>query len=167
MKKLAIGVVFGLMATWVFAGSEASFPADFKSYKSASTPLTHIGALPGCNADVSSLPKIYQETVATYCNIKPGGPGKVDVLVKPSAVKTYKARNGKFKDGDTLILWLKDLKAIFVTEYKGGKPLYGAYTEDGKDIAGAPGSGLNPNDCRTCHTGYAAFCLNGQCGREQ
>ncbi len=166
MKKFATFTLGILATTALFAGSETPFPADFKSYTPASTPLTHIGALPGCDADVSSLPKIYQETVATYCAIKPGGPGKVDVLVKPSAMDTYKKRTGKFKDGDTLILWLKDIKAIFVTTYKGGKPLYGAFTEDGKDIAGKPGSGLNPQDCRTCHTGYAAFCVNGQCGKQ-
>ena len=168
MKKSIVSLAsIALVSSALYAGSEAPFPADFKTYTHASTPLTHIGALPDCNANVSSLPKIYQETVATYCAVKPGGPGKVDVLVKPSAMDAYKKRDGKFKDGDTLILWLKDIKAIFVTTYKGGKPLYGAYTEDGKDIAGAPGSGLNPNDCRTCHTGYAAFCVNGQCGKQQ
>jgi hypothetical protein len=108
---------------------------NFKSYIPASTPLTHIGALPGCDADVSTLPKIYQETVSTYCNIKPGGPGKVDIVVKPSTMPAFKKRNGKFADGDTMVLWLKDIKAIFVTQYKGGKPLYGVFTEDGKDFA--------------------------------
>ena len=166
MKKLKVAMIVGVLATTLFGASEVKFPADFKSYTGASTPLTHIGALPGCNANVSSLPKIYQETVSTYCAIKPGGPGKVDVLVKPSAMNSYKKRDGKFKDGDTLILWLKDIKAVFVTTYKGGKPYYGAFSEDGKDIAGAKGSGLNPNDCRTCHTGYAAFCVNGQCGKQ-
>ena len=147
MKKLKVAMIVGVLATTLFGASEVKFPADFKSYTGASTPLTHIGALPGCNANVSSLPKIYQETVSTYCAIKPGGPGKVDVLVKPSAMNSYKKRDGKFKDGDTLILWLKDIKAVFVTTYKGGKPYYGAFSEDGKDIAGAKGSGLNPNDC--------------------
>jgi len=167
MKKTAISLLIGLSVTTLFAGSEIPFPKDFQTYPSVATPLTHIGALPGCDADVSSLPKIYQETVATYCNVKPGGPGKVDVLVKPSALSTYKKRDGHFKNGDTLILWLKDIHAIFVTEYKNGKPLYGAFSVDGKDIAGAPGSGLNPKDCRTCHTGYSAFCVNGQCGTQQ
>lgn len=162
-KYIAIATAL-LTAASLYAASETAFPADFKSYPSVSTPLTHIGALPGCDADVSSLPKIYQETVATYCNIKPGGPGAVDVLVEPSAMKAYKTRDGRFADGDVTILWLKDIKAIFVTEYKGGKPLYGVFTEDGKDIAGADGSGLSPNDCRVCHTGYEAFCINGQCG---
>ena len=167
MKTLLSIALLTVSFSSAFAASETSFPADFKNYVSASTPLTHIGALPGCDADVSTLPKIYQETVSTYCNIKPGGPGKVDVTVKPATMERYKMRNGKFEDGDTMILWLKDIKAIFVTEYKGGKPLYGVFTEDGQDIAGADGSGLSPNDCRTCHTGYGAFCVNGQCGTQE
>ena len=167
MKTLIVAAILSLGISSLFAASETAFPADFKSYKSASTPLTHIGALPGCDADVSSLPKIYQETVSMYCNVKPGGPGKVDIIVKPSSMQAYKKRDGKYKDGDVLILWLKDIKALFVTEYKDGKPLYGVYSEDGKDISGAEGSGLSPVDCRTCHTGYGAFCLNGQCGTQQ
>ena len=162
MKKVILGLL--VMASAVFAASETAYPADWKTYKSVDTTLTGIGALPGCEADVSSLPKIYQETVATYCAIKPGGPGAVAVLVKESAADSFKKRDGKYKDGDVLILHLKDIKALFVTEYKGGKPLYGVFTEDGKDIAAAAGSGLNPQDCRVCHTGYEAFCVNGQCG---
>jgi len=156
-----------LSAALLFAGSEAGFPANWKSFTSVNTPLTKIGALPGCDADVSSLPLIYRETVSTYCAIKPGGPGAVEVLVNQKAKDAYKKRDGKFPDGSVLILHLKDLKALFVTTYKGGKPLYSVYTEDGKDISSKKGSGLNPQDCRTCHTGYKAFCVNGQCGTEQ
>lgn len=162
-KILPIIACIGLLN----AASEASFPKNFKNFVKVNTPLTQIGVIPGCDADVSKLPKIYQETVATYCNVKPGGPGKVEVLVSPSALKTYKKRDGKFKDGDTLVLWLKDIKAIMVTQYKNGKPLYGIFTEDGKDISGPKGSGFHPQDCRTCHSGYEAFCVNGQCGRSR
>jgi len=147
----------------LFAGSESSYPADWKSFESVSTPLTHIGALPDCNADVSSLPAIYQETVATYCAVKPGGPGAVAILVNAKAKGPFVKRDGKFPDGASMILHLKDLKVLFVTTYKGNKPLYSIYTEDGQDAANVAGSGLNPADCRTCHTGYGAFCLNGQC----
>ena len=155
------------MAAALFAGSESSFPADWKSYKSVKTPLAVIGALPDCNADVSSLPAIYQETVATYCAVKPGGPGKVEILIGKSAEAPFAKRDGKFPDGATMILHLIDLKVLFVTTYKGNKPLYSIYTEDGQDAANKPGSGLSPSDCRTCHTGYAAFCLNGQCATKQ
>ncbi|WP_415398210.1 hypothetical protein [Sulfurimonas sp. CS5] len=154
-------------ATILFAGSESSYPSDWKSYESIKTPLAILGALPDCNANVSSLPAIYQETVATYCAIKPGGPGAVAILVNKSAKEPFAKRDGKFPDGATMILHLKDLKVLFVTTYKGNKPLYSIYTEDGQDAANAPGSGLNPNDCRTCHTGYGAFCLNGQCASQK
>ena len=160
IKKVLVIVA---MTTMLFAGSESSYPSDWKSYESVTTPLSIIGALPDCNADVSSLPAIYQETVAMYCAVKPGGPGAVAILVNKTAKSSFAKRNGKFPDGSVMILHLKDLKVLFVTTYKGNKPLYSIYTEDGQDAANAPGSGLNPNDCRTCHTGYGAFCLNGQC----
>lgn len=159
--KLKIALSTVALSTMLYAGSEASFPADWKSYTSMPTPLMSIGALPGCDADVSTLPAIYQETVATYCAVKPGGPGAVDVTTnKPDE---FKKRSGNYSDGMYSILHLKDLKVLFVTEWKGNKALYGVYTEEGKDAAGAPGSGLNPQDCRACHTGYAAFCNNGLC----
>ncbi len=167
MKKLVSAItVISLLSISAFAASEAEFPKNYKEFTSVKTPLMEAGgALPGCDADVSSLPKVYQETVATYCAVKDGGPGKVEVLVSPSALDTYKARSGQFSDGDTLILHLKDLKVLFVTTYKGGKPLYSIYDESGKDVSSSAGSGLNPVDCRTCHTGYDAFGVNGQMGR--
>jgi len=160
LKKIILVLV---LVSPIFAGSEATYPADWKSFESVSTPLTHIGALPDCNADVSSLPVIYQETVATYCAVKPGGPGSVGILVNAKAKTSFIKRDGKFPDGASMILHLKDLKVLFVTTYKENKPLYSVYTEDGQDATNIPGSGLNPEDCRTCHTGYGAFCLNGQC----
>jgi hypothetical protein len=164
MRKVILASL--VFVSILFGASETSFPKDWKEYKEIKTPVATIGgALPDCSADVSSLPKIYQETVATYCNIKHTGPGRVSVLVKPDAVDIYKKRDGKYKDGDITLFHLKDLKAFFVTEYKDGKPLYGVYTEDGKDISNAQGTGLNPQDCRVCHTGYEAWCVNGQCGK--
>lgn len=148
----------------VEAGSEAAFPKDWKNWVSVSTPLTGIGALPGCDADVSTLPLIYQETVATYCAVRQGGPGKVDVLVDPSAQEAYKKRNGKFKDGTMMILHLIDMKILMVSGKKSGEATYGVFTEDGKDIT-APTGPLSVESCRTCHSGYSAFCIAGQCGK--
>ncbi len=159
-KKVILTIV---MVTALFAASESSYPTHWKNFASVKTTLATIGALPGCDADVSTLPAIYQETVATYCAIKPGGPGAVEILVNAIAKKAYTKRNGKFPDGATMILHLKDLKVLFVTTYKNNKPLYSVYTENGQDAAGDVGSGLNPQDCRKCHTGYSAFCVNGQC----
>jgi len=161
MLVMFFGIGFSLLDAE--AASEASFPSDWKKWISVSTTLTEIGALPGCDADVSKLPPIYQETVATFCGVRQGGPGKVAVLVNPSAMDVYKTRNGKFKDGSNMILHLKDMKVFFVTGHKGGNAAYGVFTEEGKDITAADGP-LSVKTCRNCHTGYQAFCVSGQCG---
>ena len=144
----------------------ADFPQDWKQWNYINTTLTGIGALPDCSADVSKLPPIYQKTVETYCGIKPGGPGKVAVLVKPSALKSYETRNGKFPDGSNMILHLKDMKVLFVTAHKDGKPNYAIFTEEGKNVTGSAPS-LTAETCTSCHTGYQAFCKSGQCGTKK
>lgn len=145
----------------------ANLPADWTKWPAVKTPLMEAGgALPGCDANVSSLPPIYQETVKVYCGVKPGGPGKVAILVRPDAMKAYAARDGKFPDGANLILHLKDMKAIFLTTHKGGAPGYSVHTEDGKDVT-SPNGPLAASTCVTCHTGYQAFCKGGQCGAKK
>ncbi|MBF0273957.1 MAG: hypothetical protein HQK84_01865 [Nitrospinae bacterium] len=166
-KSFIIGAVTFLgvaFSSHAMAG-DIAFPADWKDWNSVSTTLTGIGALPGCDADVSSLPPIYQETVATYCAVKEGGPGAVAVLVNPADADAYKNRNGKFSDGPSMILHLKDMKILFVSGHAGGQAVYGVFTEDGKEIT-APEGPLAASTCTNCHTGYTAFCLNGQCGTQ-
>lgn len=170
MTKRSIFLLFALFgfAHFATAASETLYPDDWRSWKEVTTPLAQVGAIPGCDADVSGFPPIYQETIEVYCGVKPGGPGKVRILVKPSASAAYKARNGSFADGSNLILHLQDLKLLFLTGHKAGKDVYGVFTEDGKDVtdsgADAP---LSAATCRVCHSGYAAFCVAGQCGTEQ
>lgn len=159
---VSISIIFSYISSE--AASDASFPSDWQKWTSVSTTLTGIGALPDCNADVSTLPPIYQETVATYCGVRQGGPGKVAILVNPAVMDAYKARNGKFNDGTNMILHLKDMKVLFVTGYKGGSVVYGVFSEDGKDMTAKDGP-LAASTCKNCHTGYAAFCVNGQCGK--
>lgn len=139
------------------------FPKEWKTWKSTDTTLTKIGALPDCDADVDSLPEIYQETVFTYCEVKEGGPGKVGVLVNKTHQEAFSKRSGTYKDGAAFILHLKDLKVLFTTGYKDNAPVYKVFTEDGKDITAKSGP-LAANTCITCHTGYRNFCKNGQCG---
>lgn len=156
--------ILSMLATQaVYAAGETPYPADWKSWTSVTTTLTTIGALPGCEADVSSFPPIYQETVETYCAVRPEGPGAVAILVKPDVEASYKTRNGKQSDGSNMILHLKDLHLLFVTGYKDGVPVYSVFKEDGTDATGADGI-LSANACRVCHSGYEAFCTNGQCG---
>ena len=148
-----------------FGDSETPFPSDAKNWQAVQTPLAKIGALPGCDADVSALPPIYQETVATYCSVKQGGPGAVEILVKPAVMKLYKERSGGYPDGSNLILHLKDMNVYFVSGIKSGKPVYGVYSTDGKDLAPADSSHpLATNTCRVCHSGYESYCVEGQCG---
>ncbi len=142
------------------------FPADWKQWQPVDTTLTGIGALPGCEADVSALPPIYQETVATYCALREGGPGRVNILVKPESVAAYKRRDGHFADGPQMALHLIDLKAIMFTGYHNGTPVYRTYGEDGSNLTNAMPP-LTEETCVVCHTGYEAFCFNGQCGTAQ
>ncbi|USF87127.1 hypothetical protein [Candidatus Endoriftia persephonae] len=169
MKKLG-ALVFVLIcgvgaAGRLLAGSEVPFPADWRSWNAVSTPLTAIGALPGCDADVSALPPIYQETVETYCAVRPQGPGAVAVLVRPDSVAAYKLRNGGMGDGANMILHLKELQLLFISGHKAGAVSYGVFKEDGSDVTDAnPDAPLGVNTCRVCHSGYEAFCVQGQCG---
>jgi hypothetical protein len=163
MRNLLLG---SLLLFFAGVSLAAELPADWSKWISVKTTLAEIGALPGCDANVSSLPPIYQETVKIYCGTRPGGPGKVAILVRPDAMKAYAARNGLFPDGANLILHLKDMKAIFLTSHKGGKPFYSVHTEDGKDVT-APSGPLAAATCNTCHSGYQAFCKGGQCGTKK
>jgi hypothetical protein len=163
MKRFILAVLSLCFAT---LAQSAALPSDWAKWPSVHTPLTAIGALPDCSADVSKLPPIYQETVKTYCSVRPGGPGKVAILVRPEAMKAFSARDGKLPDGADMILHLKDMKALFVTSYVNGKPTYNVFTEDGKDATAASGP-LAAATCNTCHTGYQSFCKNGQCGSKK
>lgn len=165
-KALLVAVVlnFAILSMTTRAEADPGFPSDWAKWNKVTTPLVKIGALPDCKADVHTLPPIYQETVATYCGVKAGGPGKVEVLVKPASAAIYDARKGNFPDGSNLILHLMDMKVLFVTSHKGGEASYSVYSEDGKNIT-APSGPLSSGTCTTCHTGYTAFCVSGQCGK--
>ena len=158
-------LLFLLSVLTLFGASETKFPSHWKEFSVVDTPFsTVVGNIPSCDVDVSDMPPIYQETVAIYCSATSKGAGDVEILVNDMAKRSYAKRDGSYPNGSVMILHLKSLKTLFVTSYKNNKPYYGIYTEKGKDISSTVGSGFNPHDCRTCHTGYGAFCLNGQCG---
>jgi hypothetical protein len=143
----------------------AELPSDWQSWNKPQTPLNQIGALPDCAADVSSLPPIYQETVATYCAVREGGPGKVAVLVRPALEQTYARRQGGFTPGINMLLHLQDMKLLFATEYTSAGPRYHVFKESGEEIRiEQTGHPLHPQTCETCHTGYSSYCVDGQCG---
>ncbi|MCG6860023.1 MAG: hypothetical protein LJE70_01855 [Chromatiaceae bacterium] len=154
--------VTGLLFVIAGGASAGSLPEDWRDWKPVNTPLAEIGALPGCDADVSSLPPIYQRTVATYCNVRPEGPGAVAVLISGPAMSAYMARTGNFPDGSQTALHLKDMGILMVTTYEQGKPVYQVFSEKGEDITGVEGP-LAAGTCSACHAD-AAVCVNGQCG---
>ena len=163
--RLLLTAIFAFQLNTAFAAAELGYPEDWQAWTSMSTALTEIGALPGCDADVSSLPGIYQATVEAYCAVRPQGPGAVAVLVRPSSVANYKTRNGRLGEGANMILHLKELGILMVTGHKNGQAMYGVFKEDGTDVTDAnPEAILGAQFCRACHTGYKAFCVNGQCG---
>ena len=157
-------LVFIVISISLYAGSEASFPKEWQSFEKASTLLSKSAKIPNCDADISNLAPIYQEMIYTYCEI---GSGVVEILISPKAKQSFSRRDGKYPDGAELILHLKAIKTLFVTTFKDNKPFYSIYKEDGSDVSSSAGTGLNPNDCRSCHTGYSAFCLNGQCATQE
>jgi hypothetical protein len=163
MKKtlLNIGLSAVAAATFINAANEGAFPSDWNSFQKIGTTLTKVGgSLPGCDADVSGLPPIYQETISTYCAIKDGGPGKVSTLSK----LPRNFEKGIHTAEDVNILHLEDLKVLFVTTYVNGDPEYSTWGEDGTDMSELGAPGLAPNDCRMCHTGYEAYSNHGQVG---
>lgn len=163
----AIAAAILLVSSTVAQAGDAPLPADWQSWTPANTPLVKVGAIPDCDADVSSLPPIYQETVATYCPVKPGGPGKVSVRVRPAAFALYQKRQGGFPDGINLLLHLQDMQLIFATEHKGGQASYAVFKENGEKVSVEAGHVLSPEKCLECHTGYSAYCVEGQCGAQQ
>lgn len=168
MKRYLFSALFALaLPAMASAEGNTGFPSDWQTWTKASTPLVKVGAIPDCAADVSALPPIYQETVATYCSVKAGGPGKVSVLVRPSMFETYKKRQGGFADGTQLLLHLEEMQLFFATEFKGGQPSYAVYKETGEQVKVEAGHVLSSEKCVECHTGYSAYCVAGQCGTQQ
>jgi hypothetical protein len=156
MKLLTLSLLCS--ASTLQAGA---LPDDWRTWTAVDTRLAKLGALPGCDADVSSLPSIYQRTVGLYCGVRPEGPGKVRVLVSQSALPAYHFRNGEFPEGAQAALHLSDLGLLMVTTYENGAPVYQVFKEDGEEVTAEEGP-LSAAACASCHLDPS--CINGQCG---
>jgi len=163
-KILAVFILFILTIFHNVSFAETGSISGWQNWTPVITPGVKMGYIPDCSADVSHLPDIYQDMIATYCSVKPEGPGKFRVLVKPSMIESFKAKNGQFEDGYNLILHLMDLKVLFVTSHLNGKPNYNVFLEDGTKITKEAGP-LSAKTCSECHSGFKTFCIAGQCGK--
>ena len=151
------------MVSW--AGNRSG-SATRLSAANASTRAYPIGIcgfeLDAADKDPGWARLLYQRTAATYCNVRPEGPGAVAVLISGPAMSAYMARTGNFPDGSQTALHLKDMGILMVTTYEEGRPVYQVFSEDGKDITAAEGP-LAATTCSACHADADA-CVNGQCG---
>lgn len=157
-------LLFIFISISLYAQNESSFPKEWRSYEASNRLSTTLKSIPKCDADISNLAPIYQEMIYTYCE---KGNGDVSIFTTPNAREAFISRDGVYPDGAQLVLHLKKMKTLFVTTYKDNKPFYSIYKENGSEISSPTGTGFNPNDCRSCHTGYSAFCLNGQCATQK
>jgi len=162
MSRIARSVLLAFLLCAAAAVPAGTLPDDWRNWTAVETPLAKIGVLPGCDANVSALPGIYQRTVYLYCNVRPEGPGKVRVLVSDAALPAYHFRNGRFPDGAQMALHLSDLGVLMVTTYEDGAPVYQVFKEDGEEITADAGP-LSAQACASCHAD--ASCVNGQCGK--
>lgn len=170
MKKILflIGAATIAFASLSASADDIPFPSDWSKWNKQRTKLSGLNALPSCdgeNAAVSQFPQIYQKVVETYCGLKTNGPGRVDILVNPAVQKNYDARDGKMPDGVNMALRFDAAKLLLVTAHKGGAPLYAVFTESGERVVTQ--GPLSVDTCANCHTGFQAFCKNGQCGSKQ
>lgn len=164
MSRLATTALTLPMLCFAAVLTAGTLPENWSDWEAADTPLAQIGTLPGCDADVSSLPDVYQRTVALYWDVRPEGPGKVNGLASESALPSYQARNGEFPDGAKAALHLSDLGLLMVTTYEGGTRVYQVFKEDGEETTAEDGP-LSADACASCHVD--ASCIDGQCGAIQ
>ena len=137
-------------------GSNSAMPEGWEDW-----PIISSGAIPSNDTPISEdLPSIVQETFKTYNWVNDGHGSAYNVRVNPAQEAGY--NGGEYEDISTAVLELTDIGVLLVTEHLLDEPVYGAYTIDGTDMAGAHPS-LAPESCLACHSGYAEICVKGVC----
>lgn len=124
------------------------------------------GAVPPCGTQVVPLgfDDILQDTVDTYCALKPG---LYTSYINPNAMNVYQTKGSNYPDGKTAILEFKDIGVAFATDFKNGKPVYDVIIiETGKSAASNEAEHpLNPATCAACHISYDNLCPGWVCGK--
>lgn len=165
MNKKLILVIFMLLHISLFAKTD--FPVGWDNenvFVKVNTKLSNLKNFPSCNKNFSGFPLIYQDLFNTFCKFgDEKGLGKIDILVNNKSI--YFDKNIVLND-TIIILRVKQLKLLLVTEFKEGIPHYDVWTEDGKRASNqVENSPLNPNECMRCHNIYSEKCVNGICGK--
>jgi hypothetical protein len=148
-----------LVPSTVFAESDARsaapYPEGWRDW-----PVHHTGRIPPRgSAFEDGLPEVFLGTYLSYEWVNEGRGARTVIRVNGAKLGVNR---WDLADGPTAVLELPELGVLFVTHHEAGKPVYGAYTVDGQDLAGAHPT-LAPKYCRTCHASYAWLCMNGVC----
>ncbi|MBI5874469.1 MAG: hypothetical protein HZB81_01235 [Deltaproteobacteria bacterium] len=163
MKKIFLSALAAVMILAVMTGS--SFAAEKKGAKAAAsaekapanywdkwTKTISLDIFPDCGINVLGAggDDVLQQTVDTYCAVKPGG---YIGYVNPKVMDIYKKKGNKYPDGKLAVLVFKKIGAAFTTDIVNGQPVYDVVAiADGKSIASKEAKHpLNPATCATCH----------------
>jgi len=130
--------------------SSPSLAAD--PYWAKWTQTIKLDMFPTCGVNVLGAggDDVLQETVDTYCGVKPGG---YQGYVNPKVMDIYKKKGKKYPDGKLAVLEFKQIGVAFTTDIVNGKPVYGVVKiADGTSAASnEKNHPLNPEVCATCH----------------
>lgn len=146
-----------LLASASFAGSEASYPSDWRSWV-----LVKETVIPSADTPIpDGVPPLFVDTIKSYNWVNDGKGTRLDIYVNPRALEAYKT-HGPYADGPTAVGVFADVGIVFVTEHLLGRPVYGSYDVHGKDLSDTNPS-FSSQVCRNCHTGYSEICKGGTC----
>lgn len=162
---LAVAASPGFAAEKAKAKAKAAAPAAAAgpaNYWDGWTKTISLDMFPDCGVNVLGAggDDILQQTVDTYCAVKPGG---YIGYVNPKVMDIYKKKGNKYPDGKLSVLVFKKIGATFTTDIVNGQPVYDVVAiADGKSIASKDkGHPLNPETCATCHlTAQKGVCKN-------
>ncbi|RKF18819.1 hypothetical protein DBZ36_10530 [Alginatibacterium sediminis] len=153
---MAVACISSLSLT-AFAASIASYPADWRDW-----PVVGESMVPGRDVVLpEETPLFIQEAVAAYNWINDGQGTKLTTHVHPDKIEQYKT-HGPYSDGITVVGVYEKPGVVFVTEHLSGKPIYGTYDVNGKDISSTHPT-FEPQYCESCHNTYQDICINGTC----
>jgi hypothetical protein len=156
------GILVGLMlcvamfaSNGVRAESVAAFPTGWESW-----PIHHTGTIPPKGVAIPvDLPEAFQSTFRAYNWVNDGKGAAYNIRMATSIIGIERTA---LPDGPTGVLEIPAMKVLLVTEHRGGKPVYGAYSYDGADVSSAHPT-ISAKFCNACHISYPEVCVNGVC----